>query len=163
MELKLELSSARNWLSGFKGFQSEHQYNSEKGKKPLTNLEAASSKTGARNKLPVSFSRSKACGDSSKGNKAVFCGSEVEELKERLKILEEETEIIKDAFFWSLEERRHMINEIYQQFQLLNRCLQTGNLVLGESSSVNPFEVMLFILFPNLQNLIPNIYLHILF
>ncbi|PON90054.1 hypothetical protein TorRG33x02_140860 [Trema orientale] len=140
MELKLELSSARNWLSGFKGFHTDHQYNCEKGKSPLTKSEFVSSKTSTRNELPVKFSRSKACGDTTRGNKAVLRGSEVEELNERLKILEEETEIIKDAFFWSLEERKHMMNEIYQQFQLLNRGLQTGNLVLGESSGVYPFE-----------------------
>uniref|UniRef100_A0A803P076 Uncharacterized protein n=1 Tax=Cannabis sativa TaxID=3483 RepID=A0A803P076_CANSA len=75
-----------------------------------------------------------------KGNKAVLWGSEVDELKERLKILEEETEIIKDAFFWSLKERKHMMKEIYQQFQLLHHLLQTQNLVLEENSGVNPFE-----------------------
>ncbi|XP_062089917.1 uncharacterized protein LOC133796430 isoform X2 [Humulus lupulus] len=131
MELRIELSSAKDWLSRFKGFYNEYQYKYEKGKKPSTNSDAESSKTGA----------SKACGESSsKGNKAVLWGSEVEELQERLKILEEETEIMKDAFFWSLKERKYMMKEIYQQFQLLNHCLQTRNLVLGESSGVNPFE-----------------------
>ena len=80
------------------------------------------------------------CGE----NKVVLGGSEVDELKERLKILEEETEIMKDAFFWSLKERKHMMKELYQEFHLLNHCLQTRNIVLGESSGANPFEVMMF-------------------
>ncbi|KAM6585985.1 hypothetical protein CsatB_012987 [Cannabis sativa] len=136
MEFRIELSSTKDWFfSRLKGFYNEyHQYKNEKGKKPSPNSDSENSKK----------SDSKACGESSssssKGNKAVLWGSEVDELKERLKILEEETEIIKDAFFWSLKERKHMMKEIYQQFQLLHHLLQTQNLVLEENSGVNPFE-----------------------
>ncbi|XP_030489910.2 uncharacterized protein LOC115706407 isoform X2 [Cannabis sativa] len=137
MEFRIELSSTKDcFFSRLKGFYNEyHQYKNEKGKKPSPNSDSENSKKGD----------SKACGESSsssssKGNKAVLWGSEVDELKERLKILEEETEIIKGAFFWSLKERKHMMKEIYQQFQLLHHLLQTQNLVLEENSGVNPFE-----------------------
>ncbi|EXB55389.1 hypothetical protein L484_016756 [Morus notabilis] len=89
----------------------------------------------------MSCSRVEDCGDSSKG-KAVMRGSEVEELSERLKILEEETQIMEEAFFGSLEERKRMMNEIYKQFQLLQGCLQPKkHRVIKESFYVNPFEM----------------------
>ncbi|EXB44196.1 hypothetical protein L484_010302 [Morus notabilis] len=67
----------------------------------MTSSDGSSSKKG----LPMSCSRVEDCGDSSKG-KAMMWGSEVEELSERLKILEEETQIMEEAFFGSLEERK---------------------------------------------------------
>ncbi|EXB67247.1 hypothetical protein L484_025726 [Morus notabilis] len=102
----------------------------------MTRSDGSSSKKG----LQMSCSRVEDCGDSSKG-KAEMWGSEVEELSERLKILEEETQIIKEAVFWSLEERKSMMNEICKQFQLLQGYLQPKNhLVIKESFYVNPFE-----------------------
>lgn len=136
MELKLEIFSVSDWFSGFKGI--------EKGKKQMASSEGSSSKKGTK-RLPMSCPRVEDCRDSSKGKAVLWGGrSEVEELNERLKILEEETEILKEALFWSMEERKNMMNEIYQHFRVLQfGCLQTRNhLVIGESSCVNPFEVM---------------------
>ena len=136
MELKLEIFSVRDWFSGFKGI--------EKGKKQMASSDDSSSKKCMK-RLPMSCPRVEDRGDSSKGKAVLWGGrSEVEELNERLKILEEETEILKEALFWSMEERKNMMNEIYQQFRVLQfGCLQTRNhLVIGESSCVNPFEVM---------------------
>ena len=142
MELKLEFSSARNWISGLKGVHSsvENQQTCEKGKKPSTSFEASSLKKSLK-KSQQRFSRGESCCCNSSKGTAVLQGSEVEELNERLKVLEEETEMMKETFFWSLEERKVMMNEIYKQFQLLHGCLKPGTLVIEESSIVNPFEV----------------------
>ena len=83
--------------------------------------------------LPMSCSRVQTCCESSK-EKTVLQGSEVEELNERLRILEEETETMKEALFWSMEERKNMITQIYRQFELLHPCQSPRNLVIGESS-----------------------------
>ncbi|KAL5574538.1 hypothetical protein UlMin_016237 [Ulmus minor] len=144
MELKLQLFSSRKWFSGFKGSSSsDHQSNLDgnvsSGKKPFTDSRASSSKKVMK-KLPVICSRADVFSESSKGKKAVLWGREVEELNERLRILEAETEAMKEAFFWSMEERKNMMNEIYQQFQLLHRCVHPKNQVIAESSSFKAFE-----------------------
>ncbi|XP_062008064.1 uncharacterized protein LOC133725055 [Rosa rugosa] len=68
--------------------------------------------------------------------KAVLCSSsEIEELNERMRILEEETESMKQELFEGAEERRKLINEIYQQFQILTRELKFNDGSRSETSS----------------------------
>lgn len=85
-----------------------------KGKKLLT----YSSSDELVKKLAVNCSSSKVFSDSPKGKKALQpCVAR--QLDERLKILEEENEVIKKAFFETEEERKKLVNDIYQQFQTI--------------------------------------------
>ncbi|CAN6706879.1 unnamed protein product [Malus baccata var. baccata] len=96
------------------------------GKKPLQDSSASDSKKTEKNKLLLGGgSTSKALNVSGKG-KAVVCTGEVEELDERLRVLEEETETMKQEMLEIAEERNKLMKEIYQQFQMLEidpRCL----------------------------------------
>ncbi|KAM1189320.1 hypothetical protein ACFX2J_025005 [Malus domestica] len=96
------------------------------GKKPLQDSSASDSKKAEKKKLLLGGgSTSKALNVSRKG-KAVVCTGEVEELNERLRVLEEETETMKQEMLKIAEERNKLMKEIYQQFQMLEidpRCL----------------------------------------
>ncbi|KAB2611481.1 hypothetical protein D8674_019513 [Pyrus ussuriensis x Pyrus communis] len=96
------------------------------GKKPLQDSSASDSKKAEKKKLLLGGgSTSKALNASGKG-KAVVCTGEVEELNERLRVLEEETETMKQEMLEIAEERNKLMKEIYQQFQMLEidpRCL----------------------------------------
>ncbi|KAK9281914.1 hypothetical protein L1049_004822 [Liquidambar formosana] len=56
--------------------------------------------------------------------KILLGAGEVKQISERLRILEEEGEMLKQAFFGSIEERKKLMNEIYQQFQIIHRRLR---------------------------------------
>lgn len=83
---------------------------------------------------PLSGSKGKACVSSCKG-KGVLQAGIVKQLNDRLMILEEETETMKKDIFGALEERRSLVKEIYEQFQILQRCLGLRNQVRGETSA----------------------------
>ncbi|KAG6734015.1 hypothetical protein I3842_01G252100 [Carya illinoinensis] len=88
----------------------------------------------APNKIlkPLGCSGNKVCISSCKG-KAVMQTGMVEQLNERLEILEEETETMKKDLFGVLEERRTLVNEIYEQFQIIQHCLCLRNQAIGET------------------------------
>ncbi|XAR67797.1 hypothetical protein NMG60_11002707 [Bertholletia excelsa] len=72
-------------------------------------------------------------GHESKG-KALVYASKVEQLHDRLRTLEQETEIMKQAFFKAMEERKKLMNEIYQQFQVIHHCISSVKQVRGHES-----------------------------
>lgn len=77
-------------------------------------------RTAVKKSLMLGFSSSEA--QISINGKAALCSSsEIEELNDRLRILEEETETMKQELFESAEERKTLMNEIYQQFQMFTR------------------------------------------
>ncbi|PQM39028.1 uncharacterized protein Pyn_36596 [Prunus yedoensis var. nudiflora] len=79
------------------------------------NLEARSS-----GKKPLQDSRTWGAEKAVKKPLLLGCfNNEVEELNERLRILEEETETMKQELFESAQERKKLMNEIYQHFQML--------------------------------------------
>jgi len=65
--------------------------------------------------------------------KGVLQAGVVEQLNDRLKILEEETETMKEDIFGALEERRQLVNEIFEQFQIIQHHLFLQNQVIGET------------------------------
>ncbi|XP_059458105.1 uncharacterized protein LOC132187715 isoform X2 [Corylus avellana] len=103
------------------------EVNSSSGIKLLTDSMASAAK-----KI-VSSSRGKLSISSCKG-KGVLQAGVVEQLNHRLKILEEETETMKKDIFGALEERRNLVNEIIEQFQILQHHLCLQNQVIGETS-----------------------------
>ncbi|KAF8407176.1 hypothetical protein HHK36_006302 [Tetracentron sinense] len=58
-------------------------------------------------------------------SKVVLQVNEVEQVHMRLRILEEEAEVMKKAFFGSVEERTELLKEISQQFQIIYQCLRS--------------------------------------
>uniref|UniRef100_A0A2P2Q538 Uncharacterized protein n=1 Tax=Rhizophora mucronata TaxID=61149 RepID=A0A2P2Q538_RHIMU len=95
------------------------------GKKLLTHSRAPSSNEAEKTSL-MNTSRSRVCENSSKG-KEVSEASGIEQLHERLRILEEELDIMKQEFYEHIEERRKLVHEIQQQFQTIQNCLQFRN------------------------------------
>ncbi|KAF5726950.1 hypothetical protein HS088_TW22G00635 [Tripterygium wilfordii] len=71
-------------------------------------------------------STEKLCRGSSKG-KQVLQANEVEKLSKRLTILEEENKHMNQVLLNTLEERRILLNEIYQQFQEMHHCFHYTN------------------------------------
>ncbi|GKV45453.1 hypothetical protein SLEP1_g52529 [Rubroshorea leprosula] len=90
---------------------------------------ASSSKEKVKKYLVKHSRSSKGCSSNSRNGKVYLPENEVNRLVERLKVLEEETEIIKEAFFETMEERRRLMSEVYQQFQTLRLCLHHKNAV----------------------------------
>ncbi|KAL6144877.1 hypothetical protein ACLB2K_055567 [Fragaria x ananassa] len=140
----LKLCSSTKELSRFDGASTSEQRKKENSIKIEKasydcNLETESRNKGAEmamNKsLVLGCSSSKVNLSKSKG-KAVLCSSsEIEELNERMRILEEETESMKQELFESAEERRKLTNEIYQQFQILTREFKINVGSTSENSS----------------------------
>lgn len=83
---------------------------------------------------PVSCSGGKVCNNSSCKGKGILQAGVVEHLNGRLKILEEETKTMKQDILEALEERRELMNDIYEQFQIIHSHLRVRNQVMGESS-----------------------------
>ena len=83
----------------------------------------------------ISHPRSKACSGFCKG-KVILQASETEQLNTRLKILEEENEIFKQAFLETVVERKKLFNEIYQLFQTLGYTLNSQDQEDGDRSSI---------------------------
>lgn len=82
-------------------------------------------------RLHLSNSAVRACRKCIEGV-VVFEDGEVEQLNKRLQILGEDGEVIKQAFFSSVEERKRLIHEIYQLFQIIHHFLCLQSLVTGE-------------------------------
>lgn len=126
------------------------------GRKRLTDSKASSSNEVVKISLG-NTSRGKVCSNSQ--GKQLLQASEVEQLIEQLRILEIETEIMKQEFFECVEESKKLVNEIYQQFQTIHHCIQREN-VNGEkpcdrSFIFNPDKVIHVTLADNV--LCPNI------
>ncbi|CAL5327620.1 unnamed protein product [Camellia sinensis] len=88
----------------------------------------------------VNRSGGKLCTD-----KALMYGSEVDRLNDRLRTLEEETEIMKQAFIENMEERKKLMNEICHQFRVICNGLRSKKQVTGDESThgvlvVNPHQ-----------------------
>lgn len=142
----LEVYSSRKKLSGFVNFKkassSKHEDDRHFPKK-LVNSEVSGSNEAAK-KLLVNCSTSKMIYSYSlKGKEILHANIGVEELNERLKILEEENEAMKEAFIEAMEERNKLVQEIYHDFQKFHRRLRLGSQVTGmkiwdEPITVNP-------------------------
>lgn len=121
-----------------------YRYNLEarsSGKKPLQDSRTWGAEKAVKKPLLLGCSTSK----------AVVCNSEVEELNERLRILEEETETMKQELFESAQERKKLMNDIYQQFQMLEidpRYLVAREFKsTDENTSVNSSQVIMLFFF----------------
>ncbi|KAK6284886.1 hypothetical protein POUND7_003838 [Theobroma cacao] len=118
---EMELDSSRKKLLEFKNFKAaasnnKHTTTSNQSILKFKNEGASSSKEVSR--VP-SNPRSKVCSSFCKGKGVVLQASEAEQLNTRLKILEEENEIMKLAFLETAMERKELVNEICQLFQTL--------------------------------------------
>nr|POE66747.1 hypothetical protein CFP56_63699 [Quercus suber] len=107
------------------------EMNSSSDIKLLTDSKASDSKKIVK---PVSCSGGKVCNNSSCKGKGILQAGVVEHLNGRLKILEEETKTMKQDILEALEERRELVNDIYEQFQIIHSHLRIRNQVMGESS-----------------------------
>ncbi|KAJ6416089.1 hypothetical protein OIU84_004817 [Salix udensis] len=87
------------------------------------------------------------CSDSSESKqvKQVSEGGKIKKLSERLKILEEETEPLKQEIFQHMEERKKVVAEIYQQFQTIHHRLQFENQVREEGSLHDGSSIVKFL------------------
>ena len=116
-------------------------------KETSTDLRVLSSKLDA-GKQPLGHSEVQAWSKYHKGM-VVFQAGEVEQLNKRLQILEEDAAVIKQSFFSSVEERKKLIREIHQLFQIIHHflCLQsqgTGEKTHAGALIINPHKVILF-------------------
>ncbi|KAF9685077.1 hypothetical protein SADUNF_Sadunf03G0016800 [Salix dunnii] len=104
---------------------------------------------------PTNSSRVKACSDSSEGKqvKQVSETGKIKKLSERLKILEEETEPLKQEIFQHMEERKKLVVEIYQQFQTIHHRLQFENQVREEGSPRDGSSIVKFLKVLCIQNM----------
>lgn len=95
-------------------------------KEPQTDLRVFSSEQDDQRLLPLSCSERETWSKYNKGN-IVSQAGEVEKLNRKLQILEDDTETVKRAFFSSVEERRILIHEIHELFQIIHHflCLQS--------------------------------------
>ncbi|KAM4100523.1 hypothetical protein ACJW30_05G074500 [Castanea mollissima] len=107
------------------------EMNSSSDRKLLTDSKASDSKKIVK---PVSCSGGKVSNNSSCKGKGILQAGVVEHLNGRLKILEEETKTMKQDILEALEERRELVNDIYEQFQIIHSHLRVRNQVMGESS-----------------------------
>ncbi|XP_021298327.1 uncharacterized protein LOC110427198 isoform X1 [Herrania umbratica] len=118
---EMELDSSRKKLLEFKNFKAaassnKHTTTSNQSIFKFKNEGASSSKEVSR--VP-SYPRSKICSSFCKGKGVVLQASEAEQLNTRLKILEEENEIMKLALLETAMERKELVNEICHLFQTL--------------------------------------------
>ncbi|KDP37043.1 hypothetical protein JCGZ_06099 [Jatropha curcas] len=100
------------------------------GRKLLTDSRASSSNEVAKMSL-VSPSRGKVYVNSCEGEQ-ILQGIEIEQLKARLEFLEEESKLMRLEFLDHVEEKKKMVNEIFQQFQTIYHYLELENSVDGE-------------------------------
>lgn len=112
-------------------------------KETSTDLRVLSSKQDA-GKQPLGHSEVQAWSKYHKGM-VVFQAGEVEQLNKRLQILEEDAAVIKQSFFSSVEERKKLIREIHQLFQIIHHflCLQsqgTGEKTHAGALIINPHK-----------------------
>ncbi|XP_031283893.1 uncharacterized protein LOC116142606 isoform X1 [Pistacia vera] len=146
---ELEVNSSRNKQSRFSkctpydGSRLVSKQNKQLSNKFMQDSRASRSNE-AREKFVLKCSRGKVSNISLKG-KGYSQASDVEQLMERLKILEEETEAMKQTFIDTMEERTRLVSEIHQEFLTIHCCRCLGNQVTGLKSwdgslIVNPFD-----------------------
>ncbi|OWM81852.1 uncharacterized protein LOC116199167 [Punica granatum] len=69
---------------------------------------------------------------------------EIDELEERLSVLEEETRTAKQAFFEAVHDRKRLIDEVYQHFQNVDSSLHIRDRLTGEASTYAPLAATSF-------------------
>lgn len=100
-------------------------------------------------------------------NKEIVQAEQVKLLDKRLRILEDETELLKVAFYEGVEERRKLVHAIQNEFQAVNhfRCLEEHTFgytkVLNDSEVIDVRKENMIILLLQLK-LIASIELHII-
>lgn len=83
------------------------------------------------------------CFQGSGGEVKVTLGAgEVKQLTKKLKSLEEEAKVLKQAFIESMEERRKLMDEIHVQLQIIRCSLPLKNQVKGEESSGGALHII---------------------
>ncbi|KAG4199005.1 hypothetical protein ERO13_A05G122100v2 [Gossypium hirsutum] len=92
--------------------------------------------------LIISYPRKRVCSNFCKG-KAVLQASEAEDLNTRLEILEEESQIMKQALLETMAERKKLVNEIYKLFEtrrytLLPKDQEDGHTFSSGSLIIKP-------------------------
>ncbi|XWS19119.1 hypothetical protein CRYUN_Cryun32bG0104300 [Craigia yunnanensis] len=153
---EMELDSSTKKFSGFKNFKaassSKHTTTSNHSRlktdasadsivkqehlfSKFANKGASSSKEALKKSgVIISHPRSKDCSSFCKG-KVILQASEAEQLNTRLKSLEKENEILKQAFLETEVERKILVNEICQLFQTLGYTLHHQDQEDGDRSS----------------------------
>lgn len=96
----------------------------------------------------ISHPRKRVCSNFCKG-KAVLQASEAEDLNTRLEILEEESQIMKQALLETIAERKKLVNEIYKLFETLRYTLlpkdqEDGHTFSSGSLIIKPCKVCQF-------------------
>lgn len=149
---ELEVDSRRNQQSRFSkcttydGSKLVSKQNKQFSNKFIQDSIASRSNEAGK-KLVLNFSRGKVFNYSFKGQDSSQA-NEIEQLMERLKILEDETEAMKQTLVDTIEERTRLVNEIYQEFLTIHHFRRLRNLMTGLKSSdgsliVNPsYKVM---------------------
>lgn len=95
-----------------KGQRDMAGFNNEKSSgRPLASGSNLTAETSSAN-----HSEGKFC----KGKELMYASDQVQLLSERLRSLEEEAEVMNQAFIESLEERKKLINEISHQFRVIS-------------------------------------------
>ncbi|GFZ04057.1 hypothetical protein Acr_16g0006810 [Actinidia rufa] len=97
-------------------------FNVSSNKEKSLVLRAASGSNHVAETLSADRSGGKVC----KG-KALTYASAVDRIGDRLRILEEEVDVMKRDFIEGMEERKKLMDEISQQFQVLKQYLRYGN------------------------------------
>eukprot|EP00257_Ricinus_communis_P004449 XP_002517686.2 uncharacterized protein LOC8282706 [Ricinus communis] len=116
---------------GMKEEDQREMHRAMNGRKLLTDSRASNSTEVV--KLPLANSSSGKKGYvNSRNGKQVMQSSEIEQLSERLKFLEEESKLMKQEFLEQVEERKQLVNEIYQHFRAIYHCLQLEDPESGE-------------------------------
>lgn len=77
---------------------------------------------------------------SKSGSRSRVKACEVEQIGRRLTILEEDTRAMKKALFDSLEERKNLVYEINQQFQIINKSHELCNEVAALMASLEDHD-----------------------
>lgn len=169
--VEFELYSSRKKLSRFKNFGTEsnmeNTFNGEvddvhrktysmKEKKegsygnslaiwiPSDKKAESSCSNRLASKSVMNCSQGKVCSKSYEGD------HEVQSINERLRVLEKEAETMKQEFTGGLEERKDLMSEISQQFQIMRgrlRDRETGELEINNNVDLvlNPYKVLLFV------------------
>ncbi|KAJ8773905.1 hypothetical protein K2173_009336 [Erythroxylum novogranatense] len=131
-KLRLVSECSKNFSYADGREEEEKEMNRLEGKKLLTDSKIASSHE-IKKLLVANSSRSIECRDFQKG-KQVLQDSEVKEISERLRSLEQESERMKRELVEHMEERRILVSQIYQLFQTIENFPQLRKTMEGETT-----------------------------
>lgn len=109
-------------------------------------LEMLSQGVSVSNRNDEQEESSKTGGIQEMGNESDKLVVMIKQIEERLSVLEEEDEVLKESIFRSMEERKILMNEILQQFQDIYNHLNGSIIIQGKkpnSSSVQALKVIL--------------------